>query len=268
MTAPLLLAQRSGRWVGARWGAILVPLAIVAVIWVLAATVWSNTSLATPPAMIEQAFADGWEFYSVNTAATLARAGQGYLWGNGLALLAAAVVVLLPRIESIVTQLAVISQCLPITAIGPLIIVIFGGKVAAIFLAALLVFFTTLIGAVLGLRQARTSALELVRAYGGGAFMRLRKVQIMAALPAIITALTVAVPGAMLGAVLGEYLGGIDSGLGVALNAAQRQMESERTWNLALLTGLVTITAYGIVALVGRLVTPWATSLVPRDRSL
>lgn len=260
MTTTLILAQRSGRWMRARWGAVVVPLAIVAVIWVLAATVWSNTSLSTPPAMVQQAIEDGPEFYWVNASATLARAGQGYLWGNALALLAAGIVILIPRIESVVTQLAVISQCLPITAIGPLIMVIFGGKVAAVFLAALLVFFTTLIGAVLGLRQARTSALELVRAYGGGPLMRLRKVQLIAALPAVLTALQVAVPGAMLGAVLGEYLGGIDSGLGVALNAAQRQMEAARTWNLALLTGLVALAGYGLVALIARSATPWATT--------
>ncbi len=249
-------------------GAILTPLAIVAVLWVLGATVWRDTSLSTPPAMIAQAVSDGWEFYARNAAATLARAGQGYLWGNLLALVIALVVLLFPRADSAVVQIAVISQCLPITAIGPLVMVIFGSTFAAVFLAALLVFFTSLIGMVMGLEQAKKTQLALVRAYGGGPVAQIRKVRLWAALPATLTALAVAVPGAMLGAILGEYLGGIDVGIGVALNAAQRELESARTWNLAFLAGAVTLLAYGLVALIGRTLTPWAERMSARDQSL
>jgi ABC-type nitrate/sulfonate/bicarbonate transport system permease component len=81
----------------------------------------------------------------------------------------------------------------------------------------------------------------------------------MSALPAIVTALLVAVPAALLGAVVGEYLGGIDSGIGVALNAAQRQIQPDRVWALSILAGLIALGGYALVGLVGRVLTPWAT---------
>jgi len=204
------------------------------------------------------AVADGWPFYEANVVPTLTRAAQGYLWGNLAGLALAAVVLVVPRLEDVITQLGVISACLPVTAIGPIVMVIFGGRASSIFLGALLVFFTTLVGAILGMRSASRSSLDLVAAYGGGRWTQIRKVQLMSALPAIVTALQVAVPAALLGAVVGEYLGGIDAGIGVALNAAQRQIQPDRVWALSILAGLIALGGYALVGLVGRVLTPWA----------
>lgn len=74
----------------------------------------------------------------------------------------------------------------------------------------------------------------------------------------MFSALQVAIPGAVLGAIVGEYLGGIDTGIGVALNAAQRQVQPERVWALSIITGLISLFGYGLVGLIGRCLTPWA----------
>lgn len=242
-------------WVGGTVGIVL----LVALWWAMTANLTDNTSFPTPVDVVRAAVDDGWSFYGPNVGPTLARAAQGYLWGNLAGLALAAVVLVVPRLEEVVTQLGVITSCLPVTAIGPIVMVIFGGRAAAIFLAAMLVFFTTLVGAVLGMRSASRSSLDLVTAYGGGRWTRIRTVQLMSALPAIVTALQVAVPAALLGAVVGEYLGGIDSGIGVALNAAQRQVQPDRVWALSILAGLVSLGGYALVGLVGRLLTPWAS---------
>jgi ABC-type nitrate/sulfonate/bicarbonate transport system permease component len=167
-------------------------------------------------------------------------------------------VLLLPFTEGVATQLAVISHCMPLTAIGPIILVVFGGRAPTIFLAALSVFFTTLVGALLGLRAADKASLDVVTAYGGNRWHRLVKVQLIAAPPAVLGALKIAVPGALSGAIIGEYLGGVDSGLGVVLTVAQQQYVVPRTWALALLCGLLAGAGYALLALVGRTVTPWA----------
>jgi ABC-type nitrate/sulfonate/bicarbonate transport system permease component len=226
--------------------------------WLYAASLPGDTALPTPLTTVSRIVSDGWAFYGPNIGSTLSRAGQGYLWGNLAGLLVAAVVFLIPALEQVVTQLGVLSQCLPITAVGPIIMVIFGGRSAAIFLAALLVFFTTLVGTVLGMRSASSSALDLVTAYGGGRLHRIVRVQLPAALPAMFTALKIAVPGAVLGAIVGEYLGGIDSGLGVALNAAQRSVDPARAWGVSIVAALVALAGYALVDLLGRLATPWA----------
>ncbi|WP_246260306.1 ABC transporter permease [Cellulomonas taurus] len=241
-------------WVGGTVGILL----LIALWWAMTAGLTNSTSFPTPDAVLRSVGRDGWSFYSANLAPTLSRAGQGYLWGNLIALAVASLVLVVPKLEGVVTQVGVISSCLPLTAIGPIIMAMFGGRASAIFLGALLVFFTTLVGALLGMKSASRSSLDLVAAYGGGRWTQIRKVQLISALPALATALQVAVPGALLGAIVGEYLGGIDSGIGVALNAAQRQIMPDRVWALSILTGLISLAGYGLVGLLGRLATPWA----------
>lgn len=244
------------KWLG---GAIGV-LAVIAFWWLLAITVFaSSQSVPTPWAVLNQFHQDGWDFYSTNAGVTLNGAAQGFLWGNAAALAIAVLVLLVPPLEAIATQLAVISYCMPLTAIGPIILVVFGGRAPTIFLAAMSVFFTTLIGALLGLKAVDRASLNLIEAYGGGRWQQLTKVRVIAALPGILSALKIAAPAAMLGAIIGEYLGGIDNGLGVALTVAQQQFLVERTWALALVTGGLAGAGYAFFGLLARFVTPWSS---------
>jgi ABC-type nitrate/sulfonate/bicarbonate transport system permease component len=250
------LPRERPKWLGGVIGLVL----LIAVWWLLAATVFHSAgSVPTPWAVLRQFREDGWDFYSTNAGVTLKGAGQGFLWGNGLALLVAVLVLLVPPLEAVATQLAVISYCMPLTAIGPIILVIFGGRAPTIFLASLSVFFTTLIGALLGLKAADQASLQLIEAYGGSRWHRLIKVQLIAALPNILSALKIAAPAAMLGAIIGEYLGGVDNGLGVALTVAQQQYVVPRTWALALVTGGLAGLGFAFFALIARFVTPWST---------
>ena len=82
-------------------------------------------------------------------------------------------------------------------------------------------------------------------------------------LPATFAALKIAAPAAVLGAILGEYLGGVDSGIGVALTAAQTSFNVPRTWGMALAAALLAGVGYAVVAVIGRLVTPWKSGARP-----
>lgn len=218
----------------------------------------THGAVPTPWAVVHQMVSDGAGLYWSNSLVTLTYAAQGFLWGNLAALAVAALTLLVPRLAPAASQLAVISYCMPLTAIGPIVLVVMGGRAPTVFLAAMAVFFTTLVGALLGVRSADPAALDVVRAYGGNRWHRLVKVQLVSAAPAVINALKIAAPSAMLGAILGEYLGGVDSGLGVVLTLAQQQFDVARTWALALVTGLLAFAGYALFSLLGRVVTPWA----------
>lgn len=212
--------------------------------------------------IVEDGFTPYWEFFKV----TIEEALLGFAWGNGLALALAATVLLVPRIEPIVVQVAVVTYCLPLVAVGGISIVALGGAEApgdpsktAIFLAALSVFFTTVVGALLGFKAADKASLDVVRVYGGSRLTQLRKVRLIAALPAILNALQIAVPTALLGAVLGEYMGATDRSVGITLIRLQGQLDSTRVWAVFLLCALVALIGYAAVGLVSRLVTPWVS---------
>lgn len=248
---------------------VLGVVALVVVWWVGAVTVFADVgpgkaqAIPTPLQVVQAWVDDGWSFYWDNFSVTLAEAFAGFLWGNGVALVLSAVVLVVPRLEGAVTQLAIISYCLPIVAIGILVSIVIPapepGRPAgtAVFLAALSCFFTTVVGALLGFKAADRSSLDLVAVLGGGRWTQLVKVRLVAALPSILTALQIAVPAAFLGAILGEYLGGVDTGIGPAMTNAQNTLEAARVWGIAIASGLVALAGYLLLGLVARFVTPW-----------
>ena len=238
--------------------------ALVVVWWVAAATVLAGSTLPTPGGVVATLLEDGWGFYSANFGVTIEEAVRGFVVGNALALALASLVLLVPAVERVVMQVAVISYCLPLVAILPIIYIIIGPPPSgepsgtAVVLAALSVFFTTVVGAVLGLRSADRASLDVVTVYGGGRVKQLTKVQLVAALPGVVNAFQIAAPAAVLGAILGEYIGGMDRGVGPALVNAQQSLASERAWGIALVCALVAGAGYALFGLVARWVTPWA----------
>ncbi|WP_084105551.1 ABC transporter permease [Demequina sp. NBRC 110056] len=251
-------------WASALAGAI----ALIALWWLAAVVAQASNGAAagipTPAQVVASYGESGFAFYWNNFSVTLAEAAQGYLWGNGLALALSALVLVVPRLEGVVMQLAVVSYCIPIVAIGPLLLLILGiptpgePSSTAAFLAAICVFFTTVVGSLLGLKSADKAALDVVSVYGGGRFTQLRKVRIVSALPAVLTALQIAVPAAFLGAILGEYLGKVEVGVGPAMVIAQQSLNAPRLWALAIASGVVALVAYLLVGLLTRLSAPWA----------
>lgn len=261
--------MRQGRIPG--WLSGVIGTGVLLVAWWLFAVAFepdqgTYTPVPTPWAVIGQLVDDGLAAYWSSFRVTITEAAHGFVWGNLAALLLAATVLLAPRLEPLIVQVAVVSYCLPLVAVGGISIVVLGGatkpgdpSATAIFLAALAVFFTTVVGALLGFKAADRASLDVVAVYGGGRLTQLRKVRLVASLPAILNALQIAVPTAFLGAVLGEYMGATDRSVGILLIRLQGNLDSERVWAVFLLCALVAMTGYAALGLVSRLVTPWVS---------
>jgi ABC-type nitrate/sulfonate/bicarbonate transport system permease component len=249
-------------WVGGVLGVVV----IVVVWWVASLTLYQGSgAIPTPPSVVAKFF-DGaqWSATLNNAGGTVGSAGLGYLWGNLGAIVLAVIVLLVPALEPLANQIAVVTYCIPLVAVGPVIVIVSGRDApsgASVVLAALSCFFTTAVGALLGLRAAPRTSIDLVKAYGGGTWMALRKVQLISALPALFAALKIAAPAAFLGAILAEYLGsGGDSTLGRAIIAAQTQADAPQLWYLALISGIISGLGFVLVGLIARLVTPWVST--------
>jgi ABC-type nitrate/sulfonate/bicarbonate transport system permease component len=249
--------RRAPRWLGGVLGVVG-----LLVVWQIAGmTLYQDSHvIPAPTAIVGQVGRDGAELYWVNAIQTITEAAQGWLWGNGLAIVVAIVFVQIPLVERGLLRLAVASYCLPIIAIGPVLTILLSGDTPKVVLAALSVFFTTLIAMLVGLRSADRTSLDVIHAYGGTSWTALRKVRLTASLPSLFAGLRIAAPAALLGAIIGEYMGA-DRGLGVAMINSQQSLQTERTWAFALLAAAVAGVAYGFTALVGRLLTPWAPRL-------
>ena len=228
--------------------------------WVFAAEVWGvRKGIPSPWSVVSKLHTD-WHFYPTHLKATLGRAAQGYAWGNIAALVVGLMFVMVPFLEKALMQIAVATYCLPVIAIGPILQVVLSGDAPKVALAALSVFFTTLIGVLVGLRSAEKTSLDLVRAYGGGSMMQLRKVRLIAALPHVFGGLRIAAPAAVLGSIIGEYLGG-ERGLGIFMINSQQAFDVPRTWGIAIIATAVAGAGFALTSVVAHLVTPWAPKM-------
>ncbi|WP_328391918.1 ABC transporter permease [Nocardia sp. NBC_00416] len=240
---------------------------IVLIVWqIIGVTGVLGPAIAAPVAIVEGLLDDGMAFYSLHLPVTLASAAAGFLWGNLAAIGCAALVLTVPAIEKLVLQVGIASACIPLIAIAPILAACFNGPVTSAIMAAVSVFFTTLVGTINGLRHADPVSEDLVRAYGGGKYLVLRKVQLLYALPSILTALKIAVPAALLGTVIGEFMGQ-ERGLGAALVVAQQSSDVVRTWGITLVCSALAGGCFLVVAAVERLTTPWAAGSVSEARA-
>lgn len=244
------------------WLGGLTGTAVLVAVWeVLAVTVFHRvgSGVPTPTSVVTQLWSDiGAGLYGANFVQTMKEAATGFVVGNVVAIVLGVVFVQVPAAEKALLNIAVASYCLPIIAIGPILTFVLHGYAPQASLAGLLVFFPSLVGVVVGLRSADRTALDVVKAYGGGPWRQLVKVKLRAALPSTFAALQIAAPSAILGAIIGEYLGGQGTGLGIMLIDAEQALDISRTWGIALVCTVVAGVLYGLIGLVGRLAAPWA----------
>jgi len=249
-----LVTSRRPRWLGGAIGFAL----LIGIWYLLALTLLANKHvLPTPTSVVATIFNDPSYSLAPALARTATEAGLGFLWGNLIALAFAFLFVLFPLAETALLRVVLATYCMPVIAIGPILQIVLNGTAPKIALAAISVLFTTLIGTMTGLRSADRTALELVRAYGGGSWKQLTKIRIRASLPSMFAALSIAAPAAVLGAVIGEYLGA-DQGLGLGIMNSENVLNTSRVWALAVVITALAGAGYLVVHLVGRLLTPWA----------
>jgi ABC-type nitrate/sulfonate/bicarbonate transport system permease component len=239
-------------------------LGVVAAWWVLVLTVLADARIPSPAGVVRAAVGRGPDFYVTHFGMTLQEAAVGFGYGTVAAVALAALTLLVPALEQLVMQIAVITYCIPLVAIAPVLFIVIGNPEegaragTATALAALSVFFTTVVGTVLGLRSADPASLEVVRAFGGGVLRQLTKVRLIAALPSMLAALRVAAPLAFLGAILGEYVGGVQRGVAITLKIAQQNVDVAGAWAIGIGCALVAGVFYALFALLARVVTPWS----------
>lgn len=227
--------------------------------WEFAARVLvDGQSVMPPPSKVVSELTGNWSSYTVHIRATAAGAAWGWLWGNAIAIAIGFFTVLVPSLERWALRIAVAVTSLPIIALGPIFQVTLDGNAPKITLAALAVILSTLVGTISGLHSADRTSLEVISALGGGRLTQLRKVRLMATLPPLFTALRVSAPAAVLGTIIGEFLGRVETGLGVALINAQRNVQTERVWGVAVVATAVAGIGYLAIAAVGRSLTTWA----------
>lgn len=231
----------------------------IVVLWELVARfAFDSSAVMPPPSKVLDELFGRWSTYTTHISATVSGAFKGWVVGNAIAIAVGVLAVLVPSLRQWTLRVAVAVTSLPIIALGPIFQVTMDGDGPKVALAALSVVLTTLVGTVVGLTSADKTSLEVITALGGNRWAQMRKVRMRAALPPFFAAFRISAPAAVLGAIIGEFLGRVETGLGVALVNAQRNVQTERVWAIAILATAIAGIGYALISLGGRLLTPWA----------
>lgn len=178
-----------------------------------------------------------WDAYSE----TLPLALAGLLCGLSAALILAIVLSLRPALGRSVLPFALISQTMPLPALTPLIVLVFGRDILATLVVCISVtFFPAFVTISQALATTSQAAIDVVRVSGGERFKSLRFVGLPGAIPALVTAARLASPRALLGVMIAEYLA-TGNGLGNLLNDSRGRLDYGMIWTVAATSVVVAV---------------------------
>jgi ABC-type nitrate/sulfonate/bicarbonate transport system permease component len=240
--------------------AALAGMLVLVVIWTAAALVVGNArTLPTPAAVATQTWHD-LGLYGLNLPPTLEGAGFGLVLGDAAAIGLGFLLAMLPVGRRELMAVVVTLYNLPVIAIGPLVEVLLSGDWPKIVMAALSVFFVTLVGVLAGFAAADARLLDVAKATGAGRLTAILKVRLWSAGPSIAAGIAAGVPFAIVGAMVGEFFGGQSFGLGVMLVQALDNLNAARVWSIALCVALLGGVGMAAVRAAGRVLMPWGES--------
>ena len=185
--------------------------------------------------------------------ATRAAAPRGRASGRAPAVVLAARAVLPPRRAQGVLPVALVAQNIPLVALVPIVLLLFGrDTLASVFMAVLVVFFPAYVLLSQGFATVPRAARDLVATYGGGRLKELGFISVPFSIGYLFTAAKLVAPQALLGVMVAEWLLS-GRGLGNLLNISRGTLDYEMIWAGAMVSILISVAAYQAVAAIERL---------------
>ena len=147
---------------------------------------------------------------------------------------------------------SLVSQSMPLVALTPLVVLVFGRGTASILVVTVSVtFFPAFVTIAQGLALVPPTVQDFVRAYGGGRLRQLQLVAIPWSVPYLCAAARLAAPRAFLGVMIAEWLA-TGTGIGNLLNESRGMLDFGMIWSVAVVAIVIAVALNGLVGLVER----------------
>ena len=242
-------------------GATLFLTAVVLpfVLWWLILRVSRVSPIIAPgPMETFRYLADGPESADARTALlsalgqSLPLAALGLVCGVIAAFVLAALTVVRPAVAQALLPPAMLLQSMPLVALVPLILLLFGrDTLASVLIAVLVVFFPAFALLAQGFALVPRTARELVHVYGGTRTQELVLVSVPYAASYLFAAAKLAAPRALLGVMVAEWLLS-GKGLGNLLNSSRGLLDYDMVWAGAVASILIAVAAYEAISWIER----------------
>ncbi|KRE21086.1 ABC transporter permease [Agromyces sp. Soil535] len=182
-----------------------------------------------------------------NLVVTLGDALIGFVAGLTVALVGAIVFQLSKGIEHALMPVAMLLRSVPLVAMAPVIIMIFGRDAWSVaVIGGIVVLFPALVSIAFGLKSASPQMHDVVTVYGGTPWTALRKVALPSSSPSFFAAVRISVPGAITGALLAEWLA-TGEGIGGAVGGYIAQAQFSALWTSVVVVTAVSLVLYNVV---------------------
>ena len=169
----------------------------------------------------------------------------------------AAVIDFSPWLRRAIYPLLVVSQTIPIITLAPLLVLWFGfGVLSKTIVITLVCFFPITVALADGLRGADPELIKLYRTFGADRWRIFRSVKLPGALPSLFSGVRIAVAYSVIGAIFAEYVGA-EAGLGFYIQQKQHGFATAAVLAAIVVTALLSLALFGLVALIERLALPW-----------
>ncbi|MBX6391485.1 MAG: ABC transporter permease subunit [Frankia sp.] len=242
-------ARSAGRAVSRSWPAAgrtlahaVWPVALILLTW----AAWVELAdippaVAPAPGRVLAYIADHPMSFVRDAAATAAVVVGGLLLGAAAGGLLATVSWFSPVARAVINGPALLTQCLPIVTIAPVLARVFGyGTMTILVIAGLISFFPVLVFATAGMRATPPGSDDLFRVLGAGRWQRYRRLALPSALPSLLVALRMSTVAAVVGAMLAQWIMGT-SGLGFRLAVAQSSFRTAEAWASSLVAIVLSV---------------------------
>jgi len=190
----------------------------------------------------------------VTLSATVVGFGIGAVFGIVLAVL----IVHMRTLEKSLLPWVIFSQMVPILAIAPIVIVVFGaigirGLFPKSIISAYLCFFPVTIGMVKGLTSPDPIQLDLMRTWSASKLQVFWKLRWPSSIPFLFTSLKVSVTISLVGAIVAELPTGAQAGIGARLLTGSYYGQTVQIWAALFAAAIVATVLIAVIDAAGRL---------------
>ncbi|MBT8154993.1 ABC transporter permease [Epibacterium ulvae] len=213
--------------------------------------------IAPAPTDILAVFRDEFPLLMRNFWPTFIESLAGFFIGNMAAILIAIAFVHSRLVERAFFPIAVFINTIPILAIAPILVLIFGpGMTAKVVIAALICFFPTLVNMVRGLQSVSPQALELARILSASKSEVFWKIRLPSSLPFLFSALKIAATTCVIGAIVGEWIGA-NVGLGALIIESTFNFRSPLLYATVFVSSGLSVFLFVSVTIAEKLIIRW-----------
>lgn len=227
-------------------------------IWQIGVKVFEIPNYIAPaPSEVASTFVAKFPLLLKNFWPTLYESVLGFFAGNLAAILIAVAFVHSKTVAKAFFPLAVFINTIPILAVAPILVLIFGaGLTAKVVIAGLICFFPTLVNMVRGLQSVSPQSLELARILSATKSEVFWKIRLPSSLPFLFSALKIAATTSVIGAIVGEWVGA-DVGLGALIIDSTFNFRASLLYATVFMSSGLSVFMFVAVSIAEKLVIRW-----------